>query len=865
MPNVHTFRVVANLPERLRPLSLLARNLWWTWNPEAVHLFRRMDPDLWEEMRHNPVDLLGSLSQERLEALANNDAVTSTMDRVVNELSVYLSRKTWFQKTYEGEETASVAYFSAEFGLHESLPIYSGGLGVLAGDHLKSASDLGIPLVGVGLLYRRGYFRQYLNRDGWQQELHHAYDFDRLPLKIETREGQPARITIDIAERTVTAQIWRAQVGRIPLLLLDTDLPENDPVSRQLTDELYGGDLRHRIQQEILLGMGGYRALRTMGHEPTVYHLNEGHSAFLALERIREGIEKKGLSFDEALEMVRASSVFTTHTPVPAGNDVFSEELVKEHFSGVCSRLGIPFERLMSLGRVRPLDRSEPLCMTVLALKTSSQANGVSRLHGSVSRKMWADLYPGVPASEIPISHVTNGIHIPSWYPREIAQLYTRYLGPGWQEDPKDKQVWERVRKIPDAELWRARGRLRETLVTYSRKRLQDQLRHRGMPHTVVRSAEEVLDPDALTICFARRFAVYKRANLLMNDPDRLARILNDPERPVQILFAGKAHPADQPGKKIMREIIHFASGTRFRHRLVFLEDYDIAVARVLVQGADVWLNTPRRPLEASGTSGMKSAVSGGLHLSVLDGWWDEAYTPETGWAIGNAGQYETPDIQDQVEGEALYDLLEHEVIPLFYNRGSDGLPRDWISRIKASMIAHCPVFNTNRMVGEYARKVYLPSHERAQRASRDSYAGAREIAAWRQRMERSWSGVAVVRLSCGEGDLPVGHLMPVRAEVRLEDLSPEDVVVEAVHGEVEGSGTLTNTEAVMLSVAEHRGTSVIYEGSVPCTTAGRRGLSVRVRPAPKLNLENPFDANLLSWWEGEKAYHSSAVHQHQG
>jgi starch phosphorylase len=810
-----------------------------------------MDPDLWEKTRHNPVDLLGSLSQERLEQLTNDDAFLSVLDREMAELAAYTSRKGWYERSHPEAPGVRVAYFSAEFGIHESLPIYSGGLGVLAGDHLKSASDLGVPLVGVGLLYRRGYFRQYLSRDGWQQEIHPTYDFERLPLYPELRDGAPARISVEIAGRSVQAQIWRAQVGRVPLVLLDADLPENHPDDRILTDELYGGDTRHRIRQEIVLGVGGVRALRAMGFEPSVYHLNEGHSAFLAIERIRHAMEQDGLDFEEALEVVRANSVFTTHTPVPAGNDVFGEDLVAEHFSTLCARLGIPFGSLMGLGRVRPDDMKEGFAMTVLALRTTSQANGVSVLHGQTSRKMWSDLYPQVPVDEVPIGSVTNGIHIPSWYSREVARLYSRYLGPRWQEDPVDRQVWERVERIPDAELWRARERLREFLVTFARRRLQDQLQRRGLPMGMVREAEEVLDPDALTIGFGRRFAVYKRANLLLLDPDRLSRILNSEERPVQVVFAGKAHPADHPGKQLLREIVHLANDPRFRRRIVFLEDYDIDVAKVLLQGADIWLNTPRRPLEASGTSGMKAIVSGGLHLSVLDGWWDEAYQPDTGWAIGTGEMDEAQESQDQVESETLYDLLEHEIVPLFYHRGPDGLPRGWIARVKASMHAYCPAFNSNRMVEEYARRYYLPAHQRGRRLGDQVHAGAREVAAWRKRINDSWAGVSVRQIWTEEGDRPVGVELPVRAEVQLGRLTPEDVVVEAVHGEVDGGGDLRGTECVSLSPVEVKDGVVFYEGKVPCTRTGRRGVSVRVRPRPRLNPENPFEANLVSWWNG--------------
>jgi glycogen phosphorylase len=852
MPSVRTFRVVPNLPDRLLPLGILARNLWWTWTPDAADLFRRMDSDQWERTRHNPVDLLGALSQDRLEELASDEVFLSNMDRVLAELNNYLSRRTWFERAHGENAGMSIGYFSAEFGLHESLPIYSGGLGVLAGDHLKSASDLGLPLVGVGLLYRRGYFRQYLSRDGWQQEVRPSYDFERMSLHFETVEGRPRRISVEIAGHNVAAQIWRAQVGRVPLLLLDTDLPDNSPEDRNLTDELYGGDTRHRIRQEILLGMGGVRALQTMGIEPTVFHMNEGHSAFLAIERIRQGMEREGLTLDEALENVRANSIFTTHTPVPAGHDVFPQDLMREHFGPLCQRLNVPLESLMRLGRVETANAAEPFSMTLLATRTSSQVNGVSRLHGEVSRKIWAPLFPKVPIDEVPIGYVTNGIHIPSWYSREVARLYSRYIGPRWQEEPVDRDIWQRVDRIPDAELWRARERLRETLVSFSRRRLREQLQRRGMPHVLVQAAEEALDPDALTIGFARRFAVYKRANLILRDPDRLARLLNDPERPLQIVFAGKAHPADHPGKQLMREIVHLVSEPRFRRRIVFLEDYDIEVARVLVQGADIWLNTPRRPLEASGTSGMKAVVSGCIHLSVLDGWWAEAYAPDNGWAIGHGEEYEDDEVQDQVESEGLYDLLEHDVIPLFYRRGTDGLPRGWIERIKASMKAHCPVYNTNRMVEEYARCYYMPAHLRSRFVANHVHSGARELAAWRRRMEEAWPEVRIVELSCDAEDRPVGDDLPVRVVVRLGSLAPEDVVVEAIHGEVDGGGALHGTESVPLNPAETRDGVVIFQGDIPCRRTGRRGLSARIRPAPRLNVENPFEANLLEWYEGE-------------
>ncbi len=638
----HTFRVIPSLPASLERLRDLAYNLSWAWNHDAIDLFRRLDRDLWETTLHNPVLMLGTIRQERLEEVMADDGFMAHLERVGRDLDRYMqARNTWYSKNCPNGDGARIAYFSAEFGLTECLRIYSGGLGILAGDHLKSASDLGLPLVGVGLLYQQGYFRQYLNPDGWQQEQYPDNDFYNLPLTLERQlSGAPLTVEVEYPGRTVKAQVWRVQVGRVPLYLLDTNVEGNRPDDRDITDQLYGGDSDMRIRQEILLGIGGIRALEILGLRPTVCHMNEGHSAFLALERIRLLMQDCQLTFAEAREAAMAGNVFTTHTPVPAGIDRFHPDLIDQYFSGYYPRLGLSRHEFLGLGRMNPNDPNGYFCMAVLAMRLAYRINGVSQLHGRVSRQMWQEVWPQVPADEVPILGITNGIHPRSWISNDMAGLYDRYLGPRWSDRPADAKIWQQATRIPDEELWRTHERRRERLVTFARGRLRDHLEQQGGSPSEIGHADEVLDPEALTIGFARRFATYKRATLLFRDLERLARILGDKDRPVQLIFAGKAHPQDNAGKELIRQIIHLARRQEFRNRIVFLEDYDMDVARYLVQGVDVWLNTPRRPHEASGTSGMKATANGGLNLSILDGWWDEGYTPDTGWAIGGGEEY---------------------------------------------------------------------------------------------------------------------------------------------------------------------------------------------------------------------------------
>ncbi len=849
-PSITQFQIFPRLPERLTSLVDLASNLQWSWDHDVIALFRRMDLDLWEQTRHNPVLMLGTIKQERIEELARDDSFLSHMDRAVVGMQAYQMAKSWYHKAHGDDETPFIAYFSMEFGLTECVPIYSGGLGVLAGDHLKSASDLGLPLVAVGLLYQQGYFRQYLNLDGWQQERYPDNDFYNMPMTLERdADGNARMIDVALPGRTLYAQIWRVQVGRVPLYLLDANLPRNSPDDRSITHQLYGGNKEMRIKQEILLGIGGIRALKAFGITPDVCHMNEGHSAFLALERVRQIMAGDGCTFYDALTTTRAGNVFTTHTPVPAGIDVFDRKLVDKYFGDYARELGVPMNELMEMGRAENMKEKYGLNMALFAIHASTYVNAVSKLHGRVARQMWSYNWPQVPENEIPISHVTNGIHLHSWVSLEMADLLERYLGVAWKYEIASEKLWEHIDEIPDAELWMTHERRRQRLVAFARRRLVEQYQQRGLPDSEIAHAKEVLLPSALTLGFARRFATYKRATLLLRDPERFCRLLTNEERPVQFVFAGKAHPLDEGGKQLIRELVHFAREAGVRHRLIFLEDYDISVARYLVQGVDVWVNTPRRPHEASGTSGMKVLANGGLNFSILDGWWDEAYSREVGWAIGYGEEYSDTELQDKIESEELYNILEREIVPLFYTLSSGNLPREWIAMMKASMKSLGPRFNTDRMVQEYADKFYIPARASFQRLYHDDMAHGKQLTAWCEKVKANWNNVAIRNVEADTSKkLYVGQSIPVKATVRLGALTDEDVSVQLYLGRISPQRDVENGRALSMKCVSQDDNGVYtYECAVRCETSGLQGFAVRVLPKHE-DLVDPYSLKLICW-----------------
>ncbi len=849
---VSTLKVLPKLPAALKPLATIAYNLRWSWDHGAIELFRRLDSDLWETSGHNPILLLGSIEQTQLEAAANDEGFLSHMHGVAEQLEEYVrGGETWFQREHGDKSDFLAAYFSAEFGITECLSIFAGGLGVLAGDHLKAASDLGIPLVGVGLLYQKGYFKQYLNAAGWQQEAFVDNDFHTLPIQLVPK----IVVTVDLPDGPVAAQVWCANVGRLKLYLLDTNVASNPPEYRRISNQLYGGDLEMRIQQEILLGIGGMRALEALGLKPTVYHMNEGHSAFLSLERVVRLVENEHLSFAEAKLLASASLIFTTHTPVPAGHDYFPPSLMDKYFSKYFPRLGISRAEFLALGQKNPENEEEDFCMTVLALRLAAVSNGVSKLHGSVSREMWKDVWNGIPEDEVPIGHITNGIHFRSWVSFEMNQLYDRYLGPKWREEPADTKLWQRIESVPASELWRTHERRRERLVTYARKHLRAQLTNRGAARTEVNEADEVLSPDALTIGFGRRFASYKRATLILRDPDRLARLLNDHQRPVQIVFAGKAHPQDDAGKKLIEAIVELAKRAEFRRKLVFLEDYDMGIARKMLQGCDVWLNTPLRPLEASGTSGMKAQANGVINVSTLDGWWDEAWSigaaskSDVGWAIGSGESYEDKDYQDQIESEALYELLEREIVPSFYERRVDGLPTKWVARMKTSIAKLCPEFNMHRAVMQYADRYYSAAHDHflALRDSND--AKAKLLAASIAKIRAGWPQLTIEALPDETSEINLGDEIHVSARVGLGPLAPDDVLVQALIGRIDASGSIRDPEiAPMHARRQSDSGKFLFETAVHLSNrSGLFGYAIRMLPRD-FEYISPLSTGLVKW-----------------
>lgn len=850
---INKYMVSPSLPKELEPLLEITKNFWWCWNQKAVNLLRTIDIENYDEKDHNPIRILGESSQECFYNMLHDDAAMMNLAEVYDEFKTYMNQETWYASLDDSQKTENekIAYFSFEYGLHESLPNYSGGLGILSGDHLKSASDLGLPFIAVGLLYRKGYFRQYLNADGWQQEYDIENDFFNLALeKVLDSNGETMKVDVDLPGRKVYAQIWKANVGRIQLYYLDANIEENSVEDRDITAQLYGGNLETRIQQEILLGIGGIKALKKLGIKPTIYHMNEGHSAFLSLERIRQLMIDDKLDRKTAREVVFSSNVFTTHTPVPAGNDVFPIEMMQKYFVDYIKQIDMSMEEFLKLGKIDPNNQKEDFCMTVLALNLSAENNGVSELHGHVSREMWKDIWKGVPAKELPIDSITNGIHTLSWISFDMQNLLDRYLGPRWRTKPLEYGIWERVQKIPDAELWRTHERRKERLIDFCRERLKAQIINRGFTKNEINHAEQILTPEALTIGFARRFATYKRGTLLFRDIERLKKIISNPHRPVQIIFAGKAHPHDNGGKELIKNIAEICRREEFRDRIVFLEDYDINVARYMVQGVDVWLNNPRRPLEASGTSGMKVPTNGGLNFSILDGWWDEAYDGQNGWAIGNREEYTDLEYQDEVESNALYNVLENEIIPLYYERGRDDIPRQWVTAMKWSMQTVCPQFSTNRMVADYFNKFYTNASRRYINMTSDDFKKSKELKSWKDNIYSKWSKVSFENTmsEMPSRNLQVGSKFEVKTIVNLGNIAPDSVRVELYHGKLSMKDEITEPTIVEMKHSSDLGNGRhSFIGSLECVNTGQSGYAIRMYPYHK-DLGYKFDMKMIIW-----------------
>jgi starch phosphorylase len=849
MPTFQTYNVTPTLPDALEPLREMTFNLWWTWEPSARRLFRHLDPELWDRTNHNPVRMLQLSRQARLEEVSQDKTFLRELKQVYDAFKQYLERQDTYGKTGAGAAIKKpVAYFSAEFGFHESIPNYSGGLGILAGDHCKSASDLDLNFVAIGLLYRHGYFRQEIDKEGLQYAVNLNQNFHHLPIREVQREGANLRISVRILDRDVFAKIWELRVGRINLYLLDTDTPENSAEDRLITAELYGGDLEMRMRQEIVLGIGGVKALSALGIDAEVFHMNEGHSAFLALERIRRNVVEKKLDFYSALQVAAAANVFTTHTPVPAGNDSFSREMMRKYFGDFVRELQIPFEELFRFGQAS-VDPADAFSMTILALRFSRNVNGVSKLHGDVSRLLWKDVWAGVPVHEVPITSITNGVHTKTWMAPEFSALYTKHLV-GWEDHLTDEDFWRRVMDIPDAQLWETHQKLKQRLVEFVRERVRTRRERIGDSPEAIRNVNHILDPEILTIGFARRFATYKRGALLFSNKERLKKLLNDTTRPVQFIFAGKAHPRDEGGKALIQEVYKFSREAGIENRVVFVEDYDSYIARRLVQGVDLWLNHPLRPLEASGTSGMKLAPNGGLNLSVLDGWWCECYNGNNGWAIGAETKNGTVEFQNEVDASSLYQLLENQIIPLYYAKPDGKLPLAWLQLMRESIRTVTPVFNTHRMVKEYTERLYIPAAKSHEDFARENCQAATQLSQWKSKMRKDWLQVRVHDVQVGNQDrqnIPVGESLQVSARVHLGGVDPNHVRVEAYHGEAENGGVKNPTVTVLDASGQNGDGSYIYQGLVPASESGAYGFSVRVVPTHP-HLMQTHELRLITW-----------------
>jgi starch phosphorylase len=850
MSFLQTFQVFPDVPQPLKFLEVLARNLWWCWNMDAIDLFRRIDPRLWDTSGRNPIIFSTLITPVRLRELAEDEGFLAHLERV-REL---------FQKQVMEPVNASVdedqrlkdeavAYFSMEFGIHESLPQFAGGLGILAGDHLKAASDMKLPIIGIGLFYRSGYFHQFLNHEGWQQESYPEIDIFHLPMRrVLDKQGNEVKLSITGPDGDIKLVAWRLKIGRVPLYLLDTNLQDNNPEIRDINSRLYRSSAKIRLAQEVVLGIGGMRLLEVLGYDPKVCHMNEGHCSFATLERLRQLMDRHQVDLKTAIEINARTTIFTTHTPVPAGHDEFPPDMVRPYLAPFVKAFGISAESLLRWGQIDGTSSDSPFSMFVLGLHLAQYRNGVSALHGSVARRMWSHVWPRWPEEEVPITHITNGAHIPSWISIENCQLFERYLGPEWYFGLQEGDLSARIDDIYDEELWRAHEMSRTRLIRSCRRLMVMQYGRRNAPKSVMKEAESVLDQGVLTIAFARRFATYKRATLLLRDMERMEAILRSKEYPVQFIFSGKAHPRDDEGKALIQQIIKVAKHPEFRHRVIFLEDYDINIARHLVQGADVWLNTPRRPFEACGTSGMKAAANGVLNVSILDGWWVEGYAPETGWAIGDGEEYGDYNYQDAVESQALYNILENDVIPCFYEREGGGLPVQWLKRIKASMKMAIERFCAHRMVDAYNSMFYIPAKNRFQELTRDKAAVAEHLKDFHERLRTHWQQISIeqpVRIM--NGPFRVGQSFKIETLVHLGELTPEDVNVELYYGTVKSIERIANGRVEPMTVEKNLGDgSYKYTCDLLCRLPGRFGFTVRVTPRGDDFIR--FTPGLLTW-----------------
>jgi len=840
------------MPTRVNRLYELAYNLWWSWHPEARALYSSLDPDLWEQVSHNPVHFLSAVQPQKLEAAAEDTAYLAQYDTVIHDFDHYMhprAEETWFSTTYPELADKTIAYFSAEFGLHESLPIYSGGLGILSGDHCKESSDLGLPFVGVGFLYPQGYFSQHVNRAGVQEASYDKLHFSEVPaIPAIGPDGNEVVISVELPGRRIYAKVWKLMVGRVPLYLMDTDIPPNAPADRELSARLYGGDREMRISQEIVLGIGGVRALRALGISPAAWHLNEGHAAFLSLERCRE-LVARGLTFNEAREVVKTNSLFTTHTPVPAGNDTFSYELIDTYFSSYWGQLGLNREQFLEVAREdHDQGHGNTYGMTTLALHLTGHHNGVSELHGHVSRKMWQFLWPGLDSSEVPIGYVTNGVHTFSWIAPEINALFGRYMDKDWGAHVDEQAFWdEHIEDIPDAELWKIHHIRKEALITYARRNLKQQHLRLGEGDHQIAEFDTMLNSDALILGFARRFATYKRATLIFRNLDRLRRILNNPERPVQIVFAGKAHPADEPGKALIEQIYKISRSEEFKGKIIFLENYDIDMARYLVSGTDVWLNNPIRPYEASGTSGQKAALNGQPNCSILDGWWAEGYNGRNGWAIGEERDYHDQNIQAEDDSNSLYSLLEEKIIPAFFEQGEDGIPHAWISYMKEAIRTCAPQYSMRRMIKEYSNRYYVPEIHQSIIIEQNNYERERQLAAWKEQVRRAWDKLELYVDGQRDGQISLGEDIEVHAWVRADGLKPEDLAVELVYGETRNELAIPQHTLPMAYVKRENDGSYRFDLQLKPNESGSIAYNIRVIPTHP-SLTERYELGLLRW-----------------